>query len=559
MMKPATRLLLALLICLGLAVLAYFWVTGLMGSLYAYRSPLKDAPPQPGAPISEDGARAARRVVFILVDALRADTAWDAEVMPFVGRLLQQGAWATMHSRPPSYSAPSYTVLFTGAWPDLSDGPALNPAGETIRTWTQDNLFSAAQRSGLNTAIAAFYWFEKLIPQAAVQAGFYTRGEDQQADREVVDAALPWLQSGDYQLVLIHLDQVDYAGHHQGGPRDPRWNEAARRADQLIGEITAHLDLSQDVLLVASDHGQIERGGHGGNEPVVLLEPFVLVGAGVRPGDYGAVNMADVAPTLAALLGTHLPAAAQGRVLSEMISLPAGQTAALPGALEAQQARLAAAYFEAIGQQIPLPAPGEVSGTEIVGAYQAALQQARQARVNRERLPRLLLALAGVSAPLLYLLRRSRRALAWLLGAAAVYALLFNLRYTLLDGRTYSLSSVASADDLILYTAAASGLALLAAWLVYAAGTHFLERDPLQAGLAALDLVFASIWLLSLPVWWSVFLNGALITWTLPEFSSMFLGFLSLVQILMLAVLGMLLAGLSAAAAWLAGSRTARQ
>ena len=80
-----------------------------------------------------------------------------------------------------------------------------------------------------------------------------------------VDAALPWLQSAEYQLVLIHLDQVDYAGHHEGGPQDPRWNQAAQRADDLLAEILAAVDLEQDTLLVVSDHGQIDPGGHGGH------------------------------------------------------------------------------------------------------------------------------------------------------------------------------------------------------------------------------------------------------------------------------------------------------
>ena len=47
--------------------------------------------------------------------------------MPFLNELRQQGASATMHSQPPSFSAPGYSVLLIGAWPDLSDGPAINP------------------------------------------------------------------------------------------------------------------------------------------------------------------------------------------------------------------------------------------------------------------------------------------------------------------------------------------------------------------------------------------------------------------------------------------------
>lgn len=557
-MKISVGLLVRLLVCIALATGAYFWATSLIDSLYTYRSPLSDSPPQPGAALTSNPAeRLTRRVVFILVDALRADTAADPQVMPFLSQLRQQGASAAMHSRPPSYSAPGYSVLFTGAWPDVSDGPAFNLEYDDIPTWTQDNLFSAAHRAGLNTAISAFNWFEKLAPQEAVSAHFYTAGEDRQADRQVVDAAKPWLQSGGYHLVLIHIDQVDYAGHHEGGPRDPRWNEAARRADDLIAEIAAALDLSQDTLVVLSDHGQIDRGGHGGTEAVVLTEPFILAGAGVRPGNYGDVQMVDVAPTLAALLGANLPAASQGRVLTAMLSLPERELAALPGALESQQAALLAAYRQGIGEQSPPLTPGTSGVQDIVGLYQSALNDARQSRLDRERLLRLLPALAGALLPLLWLLRRPRQQLFWLLAAGLIYLAAFNLRYALVDGRTYSLSSVVSAGDIIVYSAITAGLALAAAWLVYAWRTKSLQQAPLHASIFTLELALVVIYLLSLPVWFSFWLNGFAASWTLPHFPSLFMAFISLIQILMAAVMGMVLCASSAGLArWLAHRRT---
>ncbi len=147
-----------------------------------------------------------------------------------------------MHGREPSYSATGYSVIFTGAWPELSDGPVFNLETPDIPVWTQDNLFSAAQRQGLRTAVSGYEWFEKLIPPDAVTTGFYTAGEDRVADRDVVDAALPWLAGGEYELILIHLDQVDYAGHHEGGVVDPNWDAAAQRSDDLLREITAQFD-----------------------------------------------------------------------------------------------------------------------------------------------------------------------------------------------------------------------------------------------------------------------------------------------------------------------------
>jgi hypothetical protein len=47
-------------------------------------------------------------------------------------------------------------------------------------------------------------------------------------------------------------------------------------------------------------------------------------------------------------------------------------------------------------------------------------------------------------------------------------------------------------------------------------------------------------------VLWSFALNGATITWTLPDMGSTFLAFIALIQILLVAALGLVLTGLTA-------------
>lgn len=536
--KPTHPLIIGVIACLAIAALAYFWVNAKMDSLYAYRSPLAEKPP---APIAPANPALTGRVVFVLVDALRVDTALKPEMMPFLAELRAQGAWATMHSRPPSYSAPSYSVLFTGAWPDLSDGPAMNLAYAEIPTWTQDNLFSAAQRAGLKTAVSGYYWFEKLIPQKALSAGFYTPGEDAAADQAVMAAALPWLAEGGYQLVLIHLDQVDYAGHYEGGPRDPRWDAAARRVDDHLREIAAGLDFSQDTLLVASDHGQIDAGGHGGHEAVVLVQPFVLAGAGVTPGRYPDVQQVDVAPTLAALLGAGIPASAQGRVLTEMLALPPDASAALRAAEQGQKRTLAEAYGAAIGRPVAW-----VDGGEPAATAANAITAARAARLNTERLPRALLALALLVIFAFGLWRGRGRDLGWMLLAALVYVALFNLRYAVVDGRTYSLSSVTSADDIILYSAATAALALAFAWLLLVVALRLARRTRLDAAWATLRWTLLTLAVAGLPALLSFVFNGPVVTWMLPDFGSFFLGFLAVLQLLFIALCGLALSGLAA-------------
>ena len=154
-MKKNRWIIIGILSFIAIAAFAFFGANAQMDALDTYRSLLHENPPKPGAPLRwQEEERPTQRVIFILVDGLRHDTALKSDVMPTLNKLREKGARATSHSQPPSYSAPGYSVLLTGAWSHLNDGPALNLPYEDIPAWTQDNLFSAVHRAGFNTAVS---------------------------------------------------------------------------------------------------------------------------------------------------------------------------------------------------------------------------------------------------------------------------------------------------------------------------------------------------------------------------------------------------------------------
>ncbi len=517
------------------ALSAYFLALEMTDSIYEFRSPLHENPPISGVNL---GQPAADRVVFVLIDALRYDTSLKTEVMPVLNGLREIGAYARMTSQPPSFSAPGYSVLFTGAWPYLSDGPAFNLAYADIPTWTQDNLFTAAKDSGLNTAVSGYYWFEKLIPQDAVDAGFFTPGEDAAADRDVVDAALPWLKSGEYQLVLIHLDQVDYAGHHQGGPQDQNWDTAAARADALLAEILAELDLEKDVIFVCSDHGQIDAGGHGGQDPVTMIEPFVLAGKGIRPGDYGEVTMVDVAPTLAAILGTNIPASTQGSVLVEVLSgLSESVQDSLPEAVLSQQQQL----VQAVESSLKITPSFEVTEpADAVSTTQAYLQDLWKQRLLKERLWRLipaLMVLIGVVFAL-WKSRSEQDGRLWL--GVLVYAAAYQLIYAVLRGKVYSYSAVTSEIDLIAVNGGTALILGVLVWFHLARQLKWFAAEKKVLLFRAQRLFVFLVLGMLIPVFIHYIWNGLLVTWTLPALGLHYVALLSLIQIMFLAGAGLL-------------------
>ncbi len=537
-MKKVAPILIGMVLCLLVAGLSYMWASGLMDSAYAYRSPLHNSPPTPGDAL---GSPATRSLVMVLVDGLRYDTSMDAGIMPTLSMLRTQGASAEMHSQPPSYSEPGYSTLLTGAWPSLNDGPALNFDYAGIPTLTQDNIFSDAHWIGMQTAISGFDWFQKLVPQGAVTAKFYTAGEDQAADRDVVDAALPWVKAGQYQLVLIHLDQVDYAGHHQGGPIDPNYSAAASRADALLKEICVSMDFNQDTLLVVSDHGHISWGGHGGQDSVTLLEPFVLVGKAVMPGKYGDVQMVDVAPTIAIILGTSLPASNQGHPQVGMLDLSLSQVDRIKSALSLQQAQLVQDYQSSVGRPVVVK-PSE----DVVTASQAAIVATQNSIVNSQMLPRGIIAIIVAFLLLNLAAWHAKPYFGVMVLGVVGYLVIFNLKYLLVDHKTYSLSSVTDATNLIASSALTSLMALLVGWIIVMIGTKIYQFKPRKAADLTMKFILVLLSVLFIPIFVHYAINGAVVTWVLPNFLISFLGLIFLIQALMVAGLGIVFTGLAA-------------
>ncbi len=537
-MSRARWILLSVIVLALIAYGSYLWTNALLDSMFAYRSPLRDSPPGPGAPL---GQPLTLRVVLVVVDALREDTSRNSSVMPFLNQLRDQGAWAVMHSQPPSYSEPGWTTMATGAWPEINDSPPINLDYDQIWPWTQDSIFAAAKRAGLKTAVSGYDWWERFIKPEWRDGGFFTHGEDDAADQDVMKAARPWLASGGYQLVLIHLDQVDYAGHHEGGPRDPRWNAAAARADALLEQIAGALDFKHDTLIVVSDHGQIDRGGHGGHDPITLIEPFVMVGAGVKAGQSPDMQMVDIAPTIAVLLGTNIPASTEGKPLMETLTVDSARQALIQTTWSAQQARLASAYASAIGA----PAPASESA-------QAAITATQAARKAGERLPRGIIALVITLIGLGILIWKRSRDVAIFMLAALLHIVLYNVLFALIAGNVYSMSTVptSGATAFVVEIAGYTLIAAVIAWLAAMLSTGAFKHSALLSAQATFAFALITIYLLYLPALLGFAVNGALVTWHLPDPLTIFLHFTNLVQAMLVAVLSIVLSSVAAFVSW---------
>ncbi len=224
------------------------------------------------------------------------------------------------------------------------------------------------------------------------------------------------------------------------------------------------LDLSRDTVLVLSDHGHIRIGGHGGQDADVLIQPLVLAGKGVRSGAYGDINQVDVAPTIAALLGAAVPSSSQGQVRVEMLTLPAETQAQIKAYSNKQLTGVVNAYSSAIlGREPDFPS-GELTAEKAKEIFNAI----RLEKLGPERSLRSAISLILVVTLLVVIILKWRKEFTWFFAGAFLLLFLFNLRYSWIDGRTYSLSSVQSEMDMILYV----GITAAIAFAICLAGRH---------------------------------------------------------------------------------------
>lgn len=127
---------------------------------------------------------------------------------------------------------------------------------------------------------------------------------------EVTATACKILAGSNPDLLFLHFDDVDHAGHSGGyGPQFKAYLGAIHEVDSQIGQILETLRrrpafANEDWLIaLTTDHGGSERG-HGKNTPAHRTIFVILHGSSVKPGTIAPPpNIVDLAPTLLEHLG----------------------------------------------------------------------------------------------------------------------------------------------------------------------------------------------------------------------------------------------------------------
>jgi len=560
-MARVGKILLLVLVLLILAAIGYQAQNlAMMGwnSVVEYQTPYLTDLPRGNA-----AEPLARRVILVLVDGLRLDASRN---MPRLNELRQRGADLSVRVGQPSLSYPSWTVIVSGVWQEVS-GVTTNWYEGEVRV---DTIFKAARDAGMPAVVVGGGGWKKLYGSHLTEFVKVPGPEDENAPPE----AWAQMDSDSYRLstqaldnypeglILVYFGGTDELAHLYGGVSSQYLDEV-QRVDGYIGLLAERLDPEKDVLIVTADHGHVDIGGHGGWEQSVLHVPLVMVGKAIRHGVYTERLQADIAPTIAALLGIPIPVHAQGRPLVEMLEASAEAKGRIGLNAGLQLVGFYDAYAQTLGvrpfagdvltryrERLARGEEGAVSGMweEITARAQAA----RAKRFWRERLLRLPIALGIALVPLLYLLlfRRRLRQLLIPLGFALLYFVFYNALF-FGRGYTWSLSAFNSEAQIKAFfneRLLDAALSFVVAGLLLALVSW--KRPLLQTLERMVTFAFFVGYLLLLQVDLFYWLYNIRFSWALPDLKLGFKYYMDLLQMVPTGLLGVILAPLGVLIGW---------
>uniref|UniRef100_A0A8D0GUC8 Phosphatidylinositol glycan anchor biosynthesis class G (EMM blood group) n=1 Tax=Sphenodon punctatus TaxID=8508 RepID=A0A8D0GUC8_SPHPU len=296
-----------------------------------------DRPPEPPPPVSSNWTKIPaplfKKIVIVLIDALRDDFVFGSkgrQFMPYTTELVERG---TSHSfiaeaKAPTVTMPRIKALMTGSIPGFIDvimnlnSPAL----------LDDNLIWQAKTAGKRIIFYGDDTWVKLFPKHFVEydgtSSFFV-SDFKEVDDNVTRHLDTVLKREDWDILILHYLGLDHIGHLTG-PNSPLVGPKLNEMDNIIKKIHTSLlskegELSlPDLLVICGDHGMSETGSHGGSSLEEVHTPLLLISSAFdrKSGPLKSlvlVQQTDLAVTLAIGLGLPISRNSIGNLILPVI------------------------------------------------------------------------------------------------------------------------------------------------------------------------------------------------------------------------------------------------
>jgi len=342
------------------------------------------------------------QILILFVDGMRYDKMLEANT-PNMDSLMANGTtFSNYRVILPSYSRVNYAAFSTGSTTNMTNVFA-NGYDDELELPT---LYSLIDSNDLNKSLISDEggWAKFLGKDSDVTVYVDTISHSLQEGLEVKDAALATIPGNFSNIQFIGFDDVDAAGHDFGAASST-YIQMIENTDSYIGEILDLYDslgqLDNTTIVLFSDHGHEDIGGHGGETIAQTHGSFILAGKGVTNKGIISDKLTRtnfITPSLLAMLGIPLAPTMNGQVLFDFIDSTI-QTKAIYAIQQAEimkhQLEATISEFRILSNKAKLPyiagielvddnitlAKGNYSITQYLSSYNLALSAEESARI----------------------------------------------------------------------------------------------------------------------------------------------------------------------------------
>ncbi|MFF1868441.1 alkaline phosphatase family protein [Kitasatospora herbaricolor] len=284
-------------------LLAVLTATAATAPLALAAGPAQAAPKPTTYKNLPNGTKTAKTLV-IGIDGTRYDRLAAADA-PRIKGLMADGLTApsNLYADPlsPTVSGPGWSTIATGVWPDKHGVKENTFSGSRFNLYPSLGKRLETASAATSTLVVASW---NPVADTIFNGGADLRIAESENDAKTASDAADYLAHGNPDATFLHFDQVDEAGHGYGGT-SAQYLAAIHNVDGLVGQVVDAVKsrptyASEDwLIIVTTDHGHTDAGGHGGNSAAERQTFVVADGAGYAPGSVRRdVKVVDIAPTV---------------------------------------------------------------------------------------------------------------------------------------------------------------------------------------------------------------------------------------------------------------------
>ena len=254
-------------------------------------------------------------VLVIGVDGVRFDLL-GPEATPSIWALGRAGFLVPVpiDEDTPTWSGPCWATIVTGRSVAEHGVTGNDLTGHRLAEYP--DFVTLATRAGLPTLLAIGGWSPLALAEdggplfaEATRREFVPVPERSLAGWDAADETATALATGVLtgpgvpRLSFVYLGAVDIAGHVTGA--GTAYRAAAQAADERVGRLLAAVRSRPAeegwTVVIVTDHGHLDGGGHGGREPEVTMAWAAAAGPGIDPaGPAPVTRQVEIAPLVLA-------------------------------------------------------------------------------------------------------------------------------------------------------------------------------------------------------------------------------------------------------------------